>query len=88
MGSPADFILSVVVCIGLGDVAVAAVPPGGASQFIRRLGDEAIPVLRAPDTSLEARDIAQNRLGDPGSSNLTIIEHRLNHGSANTPNFS
>ena len=45
-----------VFCMGLGDVAVAAVPPGGASQFIRQIGDRAIATLRAPDASLAARE--------------------------------
>ena len=40
----------------MGEFAVAAVQPGGASQFIRQLGDQAIAALRAPDTSLEARE--------------------------------
>ncbi len=46
----------VLFCMGLGDVAVAAVPPGGASQFIRQIGDRAIATLRAPDAGLAARE--------------------------------
>ena len=52
-----DLLIAIVVFwIGMGDFAIAAVQPGGASQFIRQLGDQAIAALRAPDTSLEARE--------------------------------
>ncbi len=52
-----DLVIAMVVFwIGIGDFAVAAAQPGGASQFIRRLGDQATAALRAPDTSFEARE--------------------------------
>ncbi len=52
-----DLLIAIVVFwIGMGDFAVAAVQPGGASQFIRQLGDQAITALRAPDTSVGARE--------------------------------
>ncbi len=52
-----DLVIAMVVFwIGIGDIAAAAAQPGGASQFIRRLGDQAIAALHAPDTSFEARE--------------------------------
>ena len=51
------FVFSMVVLsIGFGDFAAAAVPPGAASQFIRVLGDEAVATLRAPGFAEEARE--------------------------------
>jgi phospholipid transport system substrate-binding protein len=47
----------VIFWIGMGNLAVAAVQPGGASQFVRQLGDQAIAALRAPGTGREAREV-------------------------------
>ena len=52
-----DLVIAMVVFwIGIGDIAAAAAQPGGASQFIRQFGGQAIAALRVPDTSLEARE--------------------------------
>jgi phospholipid transport system substrate-binding protein len=46
--------------------AVADVPPGVASQHIRRLGDEAIATLRASGLALEAREARFRKLLSEG----------------------
>ncbi len=46
----------VVLGIGVGGFAEAAVQPGAASQFIRQLGDQAIAAWRAPGAGPEARE--------------------------------
>ena len=46
----------VVLSMGFGDVAAAAVQSGAASRFIRGLGDQAIATLAAPGFGQEARE--------------------------------
>ncbi len=45
----------VVLSMGFGDFAAAAVPSGAASRFIRGLGDETVATLSAPGFDQEAR---------------------------------
>jgi phospholipid transport system substrate-binding protein len=46
--------------------AVADIPPGVASQHIRRLGDDAIATLRAPGLALDAREARFRKLLSEG----------------------
>ena len=55
--SGCNFVFAIVVLsMGFGDFAAAAVQPGAASRFIRGLGDETIVTLSAPGVGQEARD--------------------------------
>ena len=56
----------VVLWIGAGGFAEAAMQPGAASLFIRQLGDQAIAALRAPGASLEAREARFRKLLSEG----------------------
>ncbi len=56
----------VVLWIGAGGFAEAAIQPGAASLFIRQLGDQAIAALRAPGASLEAREAQFRKLLSEG----------------------
>ena len=56
----------VVLWIGAGGFAEAAMQPGAASLFIRQLGDQAIAALRAPGASLEAREAQFRKLLSEG----------------------
>ena len=46
----------IVASIGLGAIVQAAAESGGASRFIRDLGDQAIQVLQTPNLTLEQRE--------------------------------
>ena len=49
-------LVPVVALIGGGAIVQAAAESGGASRFIRDMGDQAIQVLQTPDLTLEQRE--------------------------------